>query len=414
MNKPKVAVIGTGIAGMAAAYTLRDRCEISFYEKEAVPGGHTHTVTIDEEGQPIFIDTGFMVYNEVTYPELVRFFKALEIPVKNTSMSFSVQHKPSDLEYCGTGIAGLFSQKKNIFRPSYWKLLGAIDRFNRECLEILSEGANPNQTIAEYVLKKNLGEDILEKYLLPMSAAIWSTPPDKMLQFPARTLVRFFKNHGLLGLTGHFQWKTIEGGSRVYRDKVLSFFPGALKLDRAAVEVSQDQGAVLVRDSRGEEARFEAVVLASHADQTLKMLKDPSVLERELLSKFRYQKNFSVLHTDESLMPKTRTAWSSWNYRIETDRASSVIYWMNSLQGVSKKKNYFVSINDPGQIDAAKILWKKEVEHPIYNAEAVEAQKELPRLNEKGPIYFCGSYFNYGFHEDAFVSGVRAAEAILK
>ncbi len=413
MKKQRVAVVGTGVAGMAAAYFLRHDCEIVFYEKNAYPGGHTNTVTVDEDGRPVYIDTGFMVYNEVTYPNLIRFFSELNIPVKNTSMSFSVQHLPTGLEYCGTGIAGLFSQRKNLFNLSYIRMLSSIHRFNQECVEVLENKKYERSTISEYVREKRLGPDILEKYLLPMSAAIWSTPPDKMMNFPAATLVRFFKNHGLLGLTTHYQWKTVEGGSRVYRDKVLSLFPGSLKIGRAATQVSRNSSGVLVRDSSGGEASYDRVVIASHADEALAMLQDAKPLEKELLGKFRYQKNQAMLHTDESVMPRARKAWSSWNYRIEKDRSASVIYWMNSLQGVSDKKNYFVSINDPGRVDPSKILWQKEYEHPIYDLEAIQAQEKLNRLNAEGPVYFCGSYFKYGFHEDAFTAGKEAAQALL-
>lgn len=411
-HKKKLAVIGTGISGMASAYYLRDRFDVVFYEKEKRPGGHTHTVMIEEDGQPIPIDTGFMVYNEVTYPCLVKFFEELGVRTKPTSMSFSVQHVSSGLEYCGTGVSGLYAQRKNIFSPSYFKMLMQIDRFNKTCVEVLENPVYLEWTVEKYLLEKRFGQEMAQKYLLPMTAAIWSTPPDKMLQFPIVTLVRFIKNHGLLGLTTHYPWRTVDGGSRVYRDKVLSFFPGSVRLGRPAVKISRTPDSVTVRDSSGAEEKFDKVILAAHANEALSLLAEPTSMEQSLLSRFSYQKNLATLHTDTRVMPRTRRAWSSWNYRIEKDGAASVIYYMNSLQQVSKKKDYFVSINDPGRVSPDKVLWQAEYEHPLYDLEAVRAQKDLPRLNETGPVYFAGSYFRYGFHEDGLMSAIAAAEKI--
>ncbi len=413
MSRPRVAVIGTGIAGMAAAYFLKDGCDIVLYEKESRPGGHTNTVCIDEEGRDVYIDTGFMVYNDVTYPNLVNFFKALQVPAMDTSMSFSVQHRPTGLEYCGTGIRGLFAQKTNLMRPSFWKLLSSINQFNKHSPEILTDPRCQSQSISDYVKEKGWGGGLLEKYLLPMSGAIWSTSPDKMMRFPAVTLVRFFKNHGLLGLTTHHQWKTVVGGSRVYRDKVLALFPQSVRLGLAARLVTRIAHGVRIKDSLGGEDVFDKVIIAAHADEALTLLGSPTELEASLLSRFRYQKNHACLHTDERVMPERRLAWSSWNYRVERDGTPSVIYWMNSLQKVSRKHNYFVSINDPGGIDPDRVMWRAEYEHPVYDLQAVAAQARLAELNSAGPVYFCGSYFKYGFHEDAFSSGMAAAEALL-
>ncbi len=413
MSRARVAVLGTGIAGMAAAYFLKDECEVVLYEKDVRPGGHTHTVRVEEAGQPVDIDTGFMVFNETTYPNLVKFFKRLEVPSMNAPMSFSVQHLASGLEFCGTGVSGLFAQKRNLFRPSYWRFLLAVDRFNRQSVEVLDEARYAGLTLAEYVKEKRLGDALLEKYILPMSSAIWSTEPSMMNNFPVQTLVRFFKNHGLLGLTTHYQWKTIPGGSRVYRYKVLAFFPDSLRLGQQAVSVARKEGAVFVKDASGRQERYDRAVLAGHADESLAALASPEARERELLGCFSYQRNRAALHTDAAVMPKRRPAWSSWNYRAEKDGSSSVIYWMNSLQQVSKRENYFVSINDPGRIRPKSVLWQGEYTHPTFDLKTVKAQKHLPELNRKGPVYFCGSYFRYGFHEDAFCAGMEAAAALL-
>ncbi len=413
----KVAVVGTGVAGMAAGYFLRKRFDVSFYEKQARPGGHTNTVTVDEDGASIPIDTGFIVFNYETYPNLKRFFEELEIPISPTSMSFSVQQKVLGLEYCGTGVKGLFAQKKNIFNPRFWKLLFEINRFNKEALEVLDNPAFENLSLLDYADKKKFSRDLLDLYLIPMSSAVWSTPPDTMLGFSAAALVRFFKNHGLLGgISGHLQWYTVKGGSRVYRDKVLGLFPGKVFTGNGVTEVRRQRESVLVTDSRGKQESYDHVILAGHADETLALLKDASAVEADLLSQFKYQKNRAVLHTDSSIMPKEKIAWSSWNYLIQKNNsnrlAASTIYWMNGLQNVSQKKDYFVSINDPGNIAEDKILWEADYEHPVFDVESQVAQRDLYRLNHKKQVLFCGSYFKYGFHEDAFVSGLQAARAL--
>ncbi len=412
MTRPRIAIVGTGVAGMAAGYFLRDRYEVHFFEKNRTPGGHTNTVTADENGRTVPIDTGFMVYNEATYPNLVRFFRELSIPTQPTSMSFSVQHRPSGLEYCGTGVLGLFAQRRNALRPSFWRLLGVIDRFNRECPEVLEDPRYAQVTLAEYCSQKGFSTDFLEKYLVPMSSAIWSTPPDLMLRFPAATLVRFFKNHGLLGLHGHFTWRTVAGGSRVYRDKVLAMFGDRVRLGDAVVSLTRGPDGVDLRTASGASRTFATVVVASHADESLALLADATPLERELLSKFRYQRNRASLHTDGSVMPVRRRAWSSWNYRIDENGKASTAYWMNHLQNVSERRDYFVSINDSGLVKSSSVLWETEYEHPIYDSGAVDAQRRLPELNVQGPVYFCGSYFRYGFHEDAFTSGLEAARSL--
>jgi predicted NAD/FAD-binding protein len=412
-----VAVVGTGIAGMSAGHFLRRDFSVTFYEKNAYAGGHTNTVVVDENGRPVSVDTGFMVYNEVTYPNLVRFFNELGIPTKPTSMSFSVRHDPSGLEYCGTGLAGLFAQKKNLVSLRFWKMLGAIDRFNRSCEETLTDPRYRGVTIAKYVEEKNLGLDFLDRYLLPMSSAVWSTDARTMRAFPVVTLVRFFKNHGLLGgLSGHYTWRTVDGGSRVYRDKVMASFKDRVRLKKGVRRVERGD-KISVLDDTGSWETYDRVVFACHADEALEILGDGATAnERRLLGRFRYQKNSVALHTDESAMPKTKNAWSSWNYRIADDAegpsSATTVYWMNSLQGVSKARNYFVSINDPGRVDPAKVLWSAEYSHPVYDPSAVEAQAELPRLNANGRTYFCGSYFKYGFHEDAFTSGLDAARSL--
>ncbi len=406
-----LAVIGTGIAGMGAAYFLRGRYDITFYEKNNYPGGHTNTLTIDERGAPVYIDSAFMVYNEITYPNLVRLFKELEVETKPTDMSFSVQHLPTGLEYCGTGLNGLFGQRKNLLSFKYCSMLFEMNRFNKESLEVLENEDYFHYSVRDYAREKKYSADFLNKFLVPITSAVWSTPADLMLEFPIVTLVRFFKNHGFLGLRGHYQWRTVVEGSQRYREKILRAINGKMLVNNPAYSVFNRGGKVVVQDIQGNEKVYDKIILACHADEALKILGDATNREKELLSPFKYQLNRACLHIDESVMPKTRRVWSSWNYRMGKGYPST-IYWMNNLQHVSKHRNYFISINDDNEIDPTKILWKTDYTHPLFNVEAISAQKQLPELNKNGVRYFCGSYFKYGFHEDALTSGLDAARAI--
>ncbi len=411
----KIAIVGTGIAGMACGHFLQKNADIFFYEKNDYVGGHTNTITIDEDGQPVYVDTGFMVFNHVTYPHLTKLFADLNVLTFATSMSFSVQHLASRLEYCGSGLNGLFAQRKNIFSAKHIRMLKQIARFNEESIKILDDPNYANHSLAQYIKEKGFGEDMLWKYLIPMSSAVWSTPMDKMLDFPAQTLIRFFYNHGFLGLDTQHQWYTVTKGSQAYREIIMAPFKEKIKLNDPVVKVKRQNGKAIVITKSGAEAEYDKAIIASHGDQVLPMLDAPTTDEQRLLKTFKYQTNIATLHTDESIMPKTKRVWSSWNYRVEEKQGqtfASTIYWMNSLQNVSKKKNYFVSINDPGSIDASKIIKTIEYEHPLFDVDAVKAQAELHKLNQSGPVYFCGSYFRYGFHEDALKSAVELCEGL--
>ena len=413
----KMAIIGSGIAGMGAAYFLNNDYDITMFEKNNYVGGHTNTVTVEENREKVFIDTGFMVFNKVTYPNLTKLFEKLNVSVKPTSMSFSVTHVESGLEYSGSGINGLFSQRRNVFNPGFIKMLFQINRFNSECLETLNDDKYSDYSLADYIEEKKYGDDFLNKYLIPMSSAVWSAPPDMMLKFPAKTLVRFFYNHGFLGLDTQHQWYTVVNGSRVYRDKIIAQYKGKIKIGSGVKKVERDNGKIKIETIDGSVYYFDKVIFASHADESLLTLSDPTKLESELLSKFKYQYNKATLHTDGGVMPKTKRVWSSWNYRIEAkngEEKTSTIYYMNSLQQVSENQDYFVSINDPDNISPEKIIKEIDYFHPLFDLDAIKAQDKLHELNqEENNTYFCGSYFKYGFHEDAFTSALNLSKQII-
>jgi predicted NAD/FAD-binding protein len=414
-----LAIIGAGVAGLGAAHFLHSRYDLTLFEQNDYPGGHTNTITVDEQGCPIPIDTGFMVYNEVTYPNLTRLFRELDVKTRPTSMSFSVRHQPSGIEYNGAGLNRLFGQRRNIASPRFWRLLMRMNRFNAEAIQALYDPAYSTYTIGRYVSERGYGDDFLNLFLVPMSSAVWSTPPDRMLDFPAVTLLRFFHNHGFLGLHTHHPWRTLEGGAKSYVAKMSAPWRSRVSLNSKAVKVSRAPGSVRVATADGAEARFDKVILASHADETLRLLADPTLDEQRLLSQFQYQPNTATLHTDPSFMPRTRACWASWNYRIDQDpdggARPSTHYWMNSLQDVSRRQNYFVSLNSHDRVEPGAILRRIDYHHPLFNLGAIAAQKELPGLNRLSPdqtTYFCGSYFKYGFHEDAFTSGLECARAV--
>lgn len=412
----KLAIIGTGIAGMGCAHFLHKKYDLTIFEQNDYVGGHTNTITVDEDGKPVNMDTGFMVFNFETYPQLCKLFKEIKAPIQKTNMSFSVQHVPDSLEYCGSGINGLFAQRKNLFSIKYIKMLMEISRFNKISVQILDNPHYQSYSLNQYMKEFKFSDEMLWKYLVPMSSAVWSTPMDKMLDFPAVALIRFFKNHGFLGLNTQHQWYTLQNGSQSYRKLLIDPFKEKILVNCPVAKISREMGNITVLLKNGNAQVFDKVVLACHADQALRLLEQPTADEKRLLSVFNYQKNMATVHTDESVMPKNKKTWSSWNYRIEKVNGQilpTTIYWMNSLQKVSKKKNYFVSINAlSGSIAKNKVIKEIEYEHPLFDVPAIMAQKDLHHLNKTGPLYYCGSYFKYGFHEDAFESAVKLCEKL--
>jgi predicted NAD/FAD-binding protein len=423
MSRPTLAIIGTGISGLGCAHFLHREFDVTLFEQNRYTGGHTNTVTVPETGtgRPVPIDTGFMVFNYETYPQLTRLFAQLDVPVKKTDMSFSVRHEDTGLEFCGSSLNHLFCQRRNLLRPSFYRMLLQIDRFNREAIAALEDPAWAHLTLADYVARRGYGQDFLDLYLVPMSSAVWSTPPEKMLQFPARTLLRFFHNHGFLGLSTQHQWWTVDGGSQQYVTRLTRPWRDRIRHDARVTAVTRQSAGVLVTTADGRCELFDKVILAAHGHESLALLTDPTPDERRLLSQFQYQPNIATLHTDTAVMPRTRLAWSAWNYSLARDAHGRVepmtIYWMNKLQGVSDRENYFVSINRPDRVDPTKILRTIAYEHPLFTLGAVRAQEEIPGLNASAATttetYYCGAWTRYGFHEDGFLSAVKLSSFLL-
>ncbi|MEI7800532.1 MAG: FAD-dependent oxidoreductase [Opitutaceae bacterium] len=418
-----LAIIGTGIAGMGSAHFLHRHFDLTLFEQNDYTGGHTNTVTIPEQGtgRPVPIDTGFMVFNYATYPQLTRLFAQLEVPVKKTAMSFSVRHEDTGLEFAGSSLNHLFAQRRNILRPRFIRMLVAIARFNREAIAALDDPAWGKITLGNYVKQRGYGEDFFNLYLVPMSSAVWSTPPDKMLAFPATTLLRFFHNHGFLGLDTQHQWWTVAGGAQEYVKRLTLPWRDRIRHQTKVIRLQREARGVTITTATGAPQHFDHAIVACHPDEALRLLADPTADEIRLLSEFHYQANIATLHTDATVMPRTPLAWSAWNYSITRD-AHGVIspathYWMNCLQGVSDRENYFVSINGSAGIAPDKIIKTIAYAHPLFSQGAVQAQAELPQLNQSArghtETYFAGAWQRHGFHEDGLLSAVNVSQQLL-
>lgn len=409
-----LAIIGSGISGLGLAYYLMDKYELKIFEKENYAGGHSHTVDVQEDGQVLPVDTGFIVFNKVTYPLLLELFETLKVPYHKSDMSFSFYNEDNNLQYHGSSLSGLFAQRKNLLRPSYYAFLLEINRFNKNAPKHLPE-LKPNISLKEYLEKEKYSPDFINHFLIPMSSAVWSTPPDLMLGFPAATLIRFFYNHGFLGLNTQYQWYTVTGGSKTYvnllRKEIQKRQGRDVFLNTPVTKVETDGKKVKVFTHKKKEV-FDKVVLACHAPEALSLLAKPSPLQKKVLSAFRYQPNLAILHTDETVMPPLKRIWCSWNYKRKAT-VTSTVYWMNRLQKLPTEINYFVSINEYRKISPQKIIKKIEYEHPLFDTKAIVEQSNLPKLNEKGPVYFCGAYFRYGFHEDGLWSAKVLSERLL-
>jgi predicted NAD/FAD-binding protein len=418
----RVAVIGTGIAGNAAAWALSKRYPVTVYDRDLRPGGHSHTVTIDYDGKPLAVDIGFIVYNELNYPDLTALFAHLGVETIESSMSFAVTADAGRFEWKGGGntwrdtAQGLFAQPKNLLSPSYLWMLRDILTFNAQSIEDYAAGKLAGLTLGEYFARRHFAPRLLRDYLAPMGAAIWSAPSDQMLDFPAENFVAFFSNHRLLQYDRPV-WRTVKGGSRSYVEKLTSAFRDRLHLGCAVTSIQRTSHGVVVNDSHGGRDSYDHVVIASHSDQALAMLSDPNDRERTILGDIRYAPNVVYLHRDIRLMPKRRRAWASWNFlRWQREGTTvndvAVTYWMNRLQGIEDDKPLFVSLNPPFEPNPALTFGKYMCDHPQYNAAAFAAQKRLGEIQGKRHTWFCGAWTGYGFHEDGVRSGLAVAEAL--
>ena len=416
----RIAIIGTGISGLGCAHFLHRRYDLTLFEAGTYIGGHTNTIAVREGDREVTVDTGFMVYNEVTYPLLTRLFKELKVPTKETVMSFSVQHGPSGVEWNGAGYNTLFAQRRNLLSLRHWRFLVQLNRFNTEAVAALNDPAYQFMTLDEYVAARGYGKDFIDRYLVPMGGAVWSTPPDKMLQFPAITLLRFWHNHGFLGLHTQHQWRTVDGGSREYVKRLVPPFADRIHLNTPVQSVHRTAAGVEISTGRFGTQTFDKVIMASHADQSLRLLADATARETDLLSAFKYQANKTHLHTSPQFMPQTKRCWAAWNYKSKVlpgtggDVSTTTHYWMNALQGVSDKVNYFVSLNAGDEVPAASVCQEIDYEHPLFDLKAMAAQKEIPALNDPaGRTFFCGAWTRYGFHEDGLLSAYNVCEKLL-
>ncbi|HEV7635287.1 MAG TPA: FAD-dependent oxidoreductase [Bradyrhizobium sp.] len=418
----RVAVIGTGIAGNAAAWTLSKRYPVTVYERESRPGGHSHTVTIDYDGTPLDVDIGFIVYNELNYPDLTALFADLDVETVESCMSFAVTADAGRFEWKGGGndwretARGLFAQPRNLLSPSYLRMLRDILTFNAKSVEDHAAGRLAGITLGEYFHDRKFARRLLTDYLAPMGAAIWSAPAREMMDFPAENFVAFFSNHRLLQYDRPV-WRTVKGGSRRYVEKMTAAFRDQLRLSCAVRSIERTRHGVVIHDSHGRSDSYDHVVIAAHSDQALAMLSDADSRERAVLGGMGYSPNTVYLHRDARLMPKRRRAWASWNFlrwqrqgRSENDVA--VTYWMNRLQGIDDDKPLFVSLNPPFEPDPGLTFGKHICEHPQYNAAAFAAQKRLGEIQGRRHTWFCGAWTGYGFHEDGLRSGLAVAEAL--
>jgi uncharacterized protein len=409
-GRRRVAIVGTGISGLLAARLLCRSHDVTVYEADARIGGHTHTVDVEVDGEKRAVDTGFIVFNEKNYPGLVRVFERIGVASRPTTMSFSVHCERTRLEYCGSTLNQLFAQRRNLLRPSFWGMVRDILRFHREAPPLLATGADPS--LGDVLRTGRYGKAFVDQYLVPMAAAIWSAEPQSILDMPARFLIQFFHNHGMLQVEGRPQWRTVQGGSRSYLEPLAAPFRDRVLAGAPVERVTRTVSGVRV-EAKGQPAReFDGVVMASHSDQTLRMLADADGSERSVLSAVRYQKNDVVLHTDERLLPDRKLAWAAWNYRIPAkaqDRVA-VSYCMNHLQGLDSKATFVVTLNQSPQIDEKKVLRKFVYDHPIFDRAAVDAQKRLPSVQGGNRVWFCGAWCGNGFHED----GVQSALAVCR
>lgn len=406
----KIAIIGTGIAGNVAAYKLRQQHDITVFEAGSYVGGHTNTVDVEDSGTRLAVDTGFIVFNDRTYPNFIDLLDEIGQASQPSVMSFSVQKEDSGLEYGGSSLNSLFAQRSNILRPAFYRMIRDILRFNDATLQHVEE-LDESETIGAYLARNNYSKEFTDQYLVPMAAAIWSAEPVAILDMPVRFLVRFFANHGLLQTSDRPTWRVIRGGSREYVKKLVAGHRDRIRLNSPVQSVRRVGQGVELHSASGGREYFDYVFVACHSDQALSLLADATDAERDVLGAIRYQSNEAILHTDDSLMPARKRAWAAWNYHIPQDpeRHVAVTYNMNILQGLEIRTEYLVTLNNDRHIDPTKIIQRIAYEHPIYSQEAVRAQGRQADINCDRTFY-CGAYWRNGFHEDGVVSALHALQ----
>lgn len=404
----KIAVLGAGISGLGAAYLLSKKFEVDLYEKEARLGGHARTTMVEEEGRRFGVDTGFLVFNHETYPLLTRLFETLDVAIEKSDMSFGFWDEASGTAYNGQSLGGMFFQKRNLFSPMHWRMIRDILRFNRRAnADIDRDAVGPEVTLGAYL--RPYGDTFKQRYLIPMGAAIWSTPNEKMHDFPARTFLHFFKNHGLLGVTTQHQWLTVSSGSVQYVDKIKTHVSGRIVTGSDVIGVRRCDGGVLLRHANGAQSHYDRVVMAMHAPDALKMLEDPSDAEREVLGAFAYKENNAVLHNDTRALYPDRGIYAAWNYKTGGNAdAVTLSYWINRLQNLDGDRDYFVSLNETAELE--NVIERIRYSHPLFDRRAIAAQKRRDEISGVRNTYYAGAYWRYGFHED----GLWSADTIAR
>jgi len=407
----KIAIVGTGVSGLVCAHLLSRTHDVTVFEADARPGGHAHTVRVELPDGTFDVDTGFLVYNERNYPGLIKLFADLGVATKPSDMSFSVCDEVSGLEWKGTSFDTVFAQRRNLVRPAFLRMLADIVRFNRRATRLLDGTSDPSMSLEDLLADGHWSSRFLDWYLVPMGSSIWSADPSTFLDMPAVTFARFFANHGLLEYGNQPDWRTVAGGSKHYVDAILGPLGKAVRLDEPVTKITRGADEVEIHTSGGPE-RFDQIVVATHSDQALELLSDPSDAEREVLGAIRYQPNRATLHTDERLLPANRKAWASWNYHRVADQPTeaTLTYRLRSLQGIESRDELLVTLNRDDAIDPARILRTFEYAHPVYDGPAIAAQARHEDLNGQNRTWFAGAYWGYGFHED----GVQSARVVCR
>lgn len=400
----RIAVIGAGISGLGSAYILSSKYEVDLYEKDNRLGGHARTTQVQDEDKSFGVDTGFLVFNEPTYPLLTKLFKQLDVKIEKSDMSFAFWNKNKNIAYNGSSLKGMFAQKRNLFSISHYKMIKDILNFNETAKNDLKEcNENLDKTLGEYI--SSYSNAFKERYILPMGAAIWSTPSEEMNSFPARTFLTFFKNHGLLGVDSHHQWLTVSNGSVNYVNKIKEKISGKIFLNSDVVKIKRKENGIYLVHANQDETFYDKVVLAMHAPEALEILaEDVSDKEKEILSVFKYKENSAVLHNDNNILYPNKKMYAAWNYTSSKaqENAVTLTYWINTLQNLKSKKDYFVSLNETQNIN--NVIEKISYDHPLFNQKAILMQKRKHEINGKNNTYFAGAYWRYGFHEDGLLS----------